>query len=483
MQKHRGSSAETFVEIGHDWLKILRVERTRAGLVASNLLLEPLEISSAIAPERLTALLKEAGALKDRIYATIPRQMVTSRILELPSTHPAEIADMVELQIGRQTPHAKDEIVTAYKILGPGRKGYSRVMLAIVQRGILRARYSVLEEAGLKIARMTMGSEGLANWFRYISGVKSTSGVVVVDVDSFFSEVAIFENQQLVFSRSILIGANHLAADPAGASDRLMRDVKGALTTFHSESEGGPLDRVLLTGAALGLATLRTTFEEGLGLKVDALDSVASLKNLPATPNRKLAPFHTVSLTALAGMAASPETLDFNLIPDSVRLRREVSVKARNLSQLGIWLMLLLVLVSMNGMLRLFMRRSQLNSVRLEAAEVAPGAELVRSKIALIRAVGERVDTRTAEVNLLFQIQKSIPADIGVSLTRLDLDMEARRVVLMGSAPSTEAVRALGRALESVPILENIQETGETSIDPQTRRYRFNLTGSIKGGS
>ena len=71
----------------------------------------------------------QATALMDGVSAL--------RILVTVDARQKEIADMVDLQIGKQTPYSRGEIVSGYRILGSIRDGYTQVMLAIAQRGIV----------------------------------------------------------------------------------------------------------------------------------------------------------------------------------------------------------------------------------------------------------------------------------------------------------------------------------------------------------
>ena len=155
-RKHSGPSV--IVEIGNDWLKMMQSAPSRGGVAVSKLCVENFGSSGADLAKLISRSIKQYKFSRMPVIACLPRQAVNLRMLELPSTDPHEIADMVDLQVGKQTPYSKDEIVSDYKILGSGRSGYSRVMLVIVQRGVLRQRFSVLEEAGVEVQRMSVSS-------------------------------------------------------------------------------------------------------------------------------------------------------------------------------------------------------------------------------------------------------------------------------------------------------------------------------------
>jgi len=153
------------VEIGSDWLKIVQAEPGRRGVGVSKITLEPFDpaASTSTLAQMLANALRRERFAKVPVTAILPRQMVNVRMLELPSTDFDEIHDMVDLQIGKQTPYSRDEIVSGYRLVRSVREGYSRVLLAIIQRTTLRQRYHVFEEAGVEVDRMTVSTEGVVN--------------------------------------------------------------------------------------------------------------------------------------------------------------------------------------------------------------------------------------------------------------------------------------------------------------------------------
>ena len=122
------------VEIGSQWLKIAEMSPAKGGVSISKLHLEQFtSLGSPLSDAVKAAFRKLRISSREPVVACLPRQLVTTRILELPSTDPDEIADMVDLQIGKLTPYSQDEIMSEY--LGPiAAAGYEdRVALALAQ--------------------------------------------------------------------------------------------------------------------------------------------------------------------------------------------------------------------------------------------------------------------------------------------------------------------------------------------------------------
>ena len=181
-----GEYSTVFVETGSNWFKIIEAEQLAKGLCVSKICLERFEDIGSGLSQSIAAAFKKHKFSNIPVISCVPRQMVNIRMLELPSMDPDEISDMVGFQAGKQTPYSKDEVAFDYKMLESDRDGYTRVLLAIVQRSVLRQRYSLLEEAGIEVARMSVSSEGVLNWYEQAAkGEQQAPGAsVLVDIDS-----------------------------------------------------------------------------------------------------------------------------------------------------------------------------------------------------------------------------------------------------------------------------------------------------------
>ena len=105
------------VEIGNDWLKVLQVDKSKDGATVPRIHLERLETIDNDLSENLSSVIKRQKFANVPVIACLPRQAVNIRMLDLPSEDDDEIADMVELQIGKQTPYSRDEIASGYRTL------------------------------------------------------------------------------------------------------------------------------------------------------------------------------------------------------------------------------------------------------------------------------------------------------------------------------------------------------------------------------
>ncbi|MDA0989822.1 MAG: pilus assembly protein PilM [Verrucomicrobia bacterium] len=473
--KSKTGPSDVVVEIGNDWLKVIRVGRSSGTLTVMGMAFEKVDPIRGIPAETVAAVLKRMGATKSPVYAVLPRQMATMRLIELPSIDPYEIADMVELQAGKLTPYSKDEIVSDYKIVGPGRSGYTRVMLAIVQRSVLRSLYSLLSEAGVEVAHMTVGTEGIYNWYKKAArpGLASI-GTAVLDIDSGFSDCVIMADERLLFTRSILVGADALMADPESARRKLVKELAQSLQTAANEIGDVHVERIVVTGAALHVDGLTEFLASQMDIPVEVADALQLARRRPKTPALEEAPYNALSLTACIGIAAAPTQLEYALVPESVHLRRELVNKAKGLTLLGMLTVTALVVFSAYGTLRYVFKTEQHAALRTQVEVGEPAVRRLEQMKEMARVVSGRSDVRLAALNVLADIERRLPAPDLILLDQLEFDAIAGTIQLSGTGRTTQDIRDLVGQLEASALFVNVQEGGSTDREPNGR-YRFRL--------
>ncbi|MDD5136195.1 MAG: pilus assembly protein PilM [Candidatus Omnitrophica bacterium] len=217
------------VEIGNDWLKIAECTSTSSGGEITKLSLQKLSQVKDDVPAVIAKTFKDLSLNRQSVILCIPRHLITVRMLELPSTDAKEINDMIALQVGRQTPYSKEEIVSSHKILYSNREGYTKATLAIAHRNIIDVRIETLKSAGVTVGKVSVSSEGVYDWFTlsYMQNIPSVppdgaDTVALLDVDSNYSDFIAIRNGKMVFTKNIFLGANHLAERSETWRDKLV---------------------------------------------------------------------------------------------------------------------------------------------------------------------------------------------------------------------------------------------------------------------
>jgi len=459
------------VEIGNDWIKLIQAESSKRGVTLSKVHLEPIDVDTNVV-DSIASALKAKKFSMTAVLTCLPRQAVNLRLLELPSTDSAEIADMVELQIGRQTPYSRDEILSDYKPLGRTRQGtYTRIMLAIVQRSVVRERFYEIEQAGLDVERMGVSSEGVLNWFLYrMKDKPQDKAVALIDVDSFYTQVLVLQHGRVIFTKSILVGAKQLLETSEESRGQLTQEIQSAFQSCRSELRAGEIESIVLSGSGVNIEGLAEELSSGLSLPCEGLDSLADVKLGKGAGDLGDPRYTTASLTALIGMALNPDALEFDLIPDVVRMRRTLLHSALSSTMLAALVMAAMVSASLYAMLSYAFKTHRFNALREAVAITQPAVVKVERMLEVIRETNERQDSRFSMVNLLPAIHGCVPKD--VYFESIDVDVEKKNVSLSGTAPARKDIRDLLKMLVDSPFFGDVSEDGRVTMD-KDGRFKF----------
>jgi Tfp pilus assembly PilM family ATPase len=476
------SSAIVVVETARDYVKIVQANRSGKGRQVVKLHLHKIDRSREDVASDVMGALRKLKMGFVPVIACLPRQSVNVRFLEIPSTNPSEIDDMVELQIDRQTPYSRDEIVADYRIVGPGSKGYTKVMLIIIQRSQMRHRFVLLEKAGANVNSMCVSSEGILSWFHAAMGGAGARGThILLDVDKAYTDLTIVSRGQLVFTKSIRIGAEQLKKDFDGWKNRFLQDVRHSVEIYRAEShDDSVVQQLVLTGVGPGIEGLEKMLSEELSLAVQSIDALHRIQHGSGLPDLTGEDYADVSFTALIGMAISPETLEFSLVPDTVRRRRSLAVKARVLTAMGVWLIVVM------GMSSLWtataMQKKVINLLGLDQMikDIAEEVEDVRKKRETTLMIMDRLDSSHAPVSLLRELHRVTPVTIGYDSISIE---EGRRMILRGRATGYQDVNTLRSNLDDSEVIPPDVKPGPARKQDDLVQFEVVCSSSSEGGT
>ncbi|PIU42461.1 MAG: hypothetical protein COS99_00120 [Candidatus Omnitrophica bacterium CG07_land_8_20_14_0_80_42_15] len=459
------------VEIGNDWLKLLENKTSlseKSSVKVSCVKLVQIEESVSLAVSKI---FKNLDINTQSVITYIPRHLVTARILEFPSLDPQEISDIVNLQVAKQTPYSKEEIVSAHKIIGSEREGYAKVILAIARRNLINERIEVLEKAGLKVEKVLLSSEGVYSWFKmaYANELKLESQAIgIMDVDSNYSDFIVIRKGALVFTRNILIGANQLLIEPAKWQDTFIEELKRSIELYQNEEKGTKVIKIFLSGASANIKYL----DRAINTKLDIFTEITDpLKNLHAANELSVLreeKFKFISFSPLIGIAMGREELKLDLTPAELRIQKQMENKRKQLTLTGVLFTSIIMLASLLLLINIYNKNTYLAQLKKRIAEVGGEAgdiEKMRTRIDLVKG---RLDAKGASLNMLSKICELTPKEI--HFTSIDIE-ERKQVILKGRALAMSDVFKFVTSLENSSYFENVKATHTTTKKDKDAEY------------
>ena len=424
------------VEINEEFLKIAAMAKgPLAPLWAAAKPISQLE------DKQISALFAETlQQLKVKPYPLtlcIPRNQVTVRMLNLPSQDRNEINQMLGLRIAQIVPYKKEEIVYDYVICGTDEIGYTKLMLVIVHRDILKRQLKIIEMAGFSADEITLSSFAVHQ--RLLSSQKSDIGTqelyLVLDVDSLYTDFIVFNRENVLFTRGIAMKIEG-AVNTSGIN-KLWGEVRQSLVIFHNEvSNKNPL-KMYLSGGKIVLE-----LEKVVGGEFD----------IPAKVIAAPYPEHNVSFTALSELILGGRKKRISFIPPELQVRKNLKDRMRELTitgSLAAYLFMALLLF-FGG--KLGVQQAYLNSLKdYNKTLQKDGGRLLRD-YKRIKFVQDFIYQRGAILDIFTQIQKIIPQDIAIDSISVRDD---NSVTFKGHSRQTSEVFNFVKTLEGSKYFKN----------------------------
>jgi Tfp pilus assembly PilM family ATPase len=467
------------MQSGDGWVRAVRFHGGRHLTIAR---MGVHRVSSGAEYEQLARELFRKGKFGSHpVIGCLPRSDANVRLLELPSTSASEISDMVELQVGRLTPYSREEVDSQYRRLGLTRgDSYTKLMLSIVQRSVVRDHYCHLEATGHGIERMSVSTEGLLNWALHTCVTAAEEEpVAILDVDAESSELLVIRQHVLVFSKCIRLGARQLAEDPEATLTRLTNELHQALDVYQAESGGHTVSRLVTTGAnrAAQQVSDAMTGQADLTCEViDALKDVQMGKGCTLTDEVR----DGCSLASLVGIACYPDAVVLDFEPEVVRMRRFMVARANECTRIAALITLVLSLSVVYLMLAYGFRYREWVGYETRNAETGKQVDELLQKVDQTREANQRLNMRLSPVNLLHALEQS--AVEGVAVEQLDYAADLRRVTLKGSANRRMTISTFVGNLSTNTYFWRVEDRGD-SVQRQDGRYAFELLCDLGDGS
>lgn len=463
----------TIIEIGNDWLKLAEGAGSSAGTRIEKADFKKLADIEGPIEATIRDIVKRLRLNRRLAIACIPRHLVTVRILELPSSDSKEISNMVDLQIGKQTPYSKEEISCSYRIIDTTKEGYTKIMLVIAHHTVICERLETLRKADIEVEKVALSTEGVFNWFSaaYQQELKSEAqehAVVLLDIDSSFSEFIVIRKAKFAFTRNILIGANQLTENPAEWQGKFIDELKHSMELYQNEARECCISTVFLSGASKSVKNLDEILSSSLGVAsnfVEPLRGVSTGRDASALCDDR---FNRVSKSAILGIAMAAKDLKLDMTPGDVSLEKMMQGKRKNLMFMGVLLASIITMSSILFLAYIHNKNSYLAQLKNRIVQIEKEAGDVENMSTVLRMVERRLDARGSSLDLLAEISSLIPKEIFMTYIHIE---ERNRIVLKGRAVAMSDVFRFITTLERSPILANAKTTQTTTKREQDAEY------------
>jgi len=284
--------------------------------------------------------------LKSRqVIAVIPSHAVITKTIDVPSTDPKEIMEIINLQAGRHTPYSREEIIVDYINLGTHKQNYTKILLVIIARSVVKRHYEVLAKAALRVEKVAFSPEAMVICASALFKLKAVeSPVGILDVDENISNFIITFKNKLLFVRSIPIGVQHLAEDKEKHQQKFSEEMRKTLEAYQSEDIEKTPASIILTGAVEELKELETVLNNTLYVP-SAITPFFRNLSISAEVLKSASESKRVSFLNVITPLCAWGQVKVDLVPEEVKLKRIFLQRGKELIKTGVFSLSIVVLV------------------------------------------------------------------------------------------------------------------------------------------
>jgi Tfp pilus assembly PilM family ATPase len=466
------------VEIGNDWIKLAEVGNPSTGVKKVHSV-RLADLHSEI-PSALTEIFKEHHFSTQKVVLCVPRHLVTVRILDFPAVDGREIRDMINLQIGKQTPYLKEEILWAYRVLPGEGEGVSKIALVIVRRTIVQERLGILEAAGTRVQTIFLSTEGLFHWFDRIPvDFSKDQSYGMIDIDSNYSDFLVIKKGGWFFSRSILLGSNFLFENKNPENhQKFIQEIVHSRELYAGEAGQAKISSILVAGATENAHELVMQLQKTLDCSVEIIAPQGMKDLFPKSGRSALNPA-VLSWTAFSGfLRASPK--DFlDLAPSEMKFERAVRKLRSQIFHVAIMAAGLIMIFALMALINFQYKRDYLKKLNAEVLKIENAASDLERKREWIKMIEERLSAKRTAVAMLSPFLHKIPSE--VHLTSLAFD-DNDKMTFKGVGRSMSDVLNFNALLAKAGIFERVPPPVYASkrIENNKEIIEFEMIGYFK---
>ena len=355
------------------------------------------------------------------IIDIIPSHLVITKNIEIPSVDPQEIREIINLQAGRHTPYSREDIIVGYIEIGTYKNSYTKILLVIVGRDIIKRQFEILHKAGLKLEMVLLASEGVAWGVANMLKLKTEDlPVNVIHLDESFTDFVIVFRDKPIFIRSIPIGTQHLMREKELYQMKFVEELKSSLEAYQSEDIEKSPDTAVLTGAVEELPDLEKVLNEALYLPTRRIPYFRNV-SIPEDILKATSTLRRQSsfLSVIASLFALDE-MKVDLIPEEIKLRKALEERGRDLIKTGILILTIFVLIFSLLISKVYFNGAYLKKLDAKYQPLSRDAKDLENNFSKVSLIRNYLSGRGYSLEVLTDLYSVTPEDVELSDIRFD---------------------------------------------------------------
>ncbi len=456
---YKRKKAITGVEITGDWLKIAQSSYGIKGREITKLIAREIKgLSDEQISRQIAGIFRSFGISKDYVVTSVARHQAAIRFLKLPSVDKEEISRMVDFHAVKEIPYLPQETIVDFQIIGFEQGGYSRVFLVIVHKDIVSRLLKIFNQAQIKIEKVVFSSQIVSK--AYLQAFPCSGGtILLIDIDYSAAHIEIVSRSNLIFSRSLSVGAKHLIGSEVDSPEsdpwmKLLNEISRSLEVCKRKNISQKIDKAVLLNPDIGSGNLGKILAKRFSFPLEEVNLLRKLplaKGAAADTNFKE---KALSTACLAGLMLGPGSVKINLLPKEIQVQKSKLKQRKNyLTALALVLAIICNLAGFHFK-KLYEKRVYSRELSVKIDQIGVETKRMENMLTLMQIIRERLDTSGSTIEIIRELHRIIPQ--GISLNFLALEGK-EKLTLKGASFVMSDVFKFGAVLESSPYFEDMK--------------------------
>ena len=405
--------------------------------------------------------LAEFNLKKPHVIITLPVSSAITKNIEIPSLDPEEIRSIIDLQAGRHTPYPREEILVGYITIGVFQRNYTKVLLVLVNRAVIKKQLALLADVGAKVDKIVFAPEANAHFYAEALHVKEEDVPVgVIDIAGQSTLFLIEFNKTVAMCRNIPVGISQLIKEGPAAKEKLLNELAQSLEAYQSEDINRLPESFVLTSDDVKLKDLQPDLQTRLKANIKIM-SYLDLISAPQPVLLKIvSEYNDDSFLNLLSAMATLEKLQIDLTPDEVKTERAIEEKGRLVFKAIILAIAVLLIASGIFFSKLYFKSLYLERVKAEYVTQRKAALTLERVNQRTRIIKTYVNSRMTSLDVVATLYNLIPDEIYLENVTLEEDGS---VNIQGVSESMSRVFNFVTALEDSDLFKGVKTKSTTA--------------------
>ncbi len=419
------------------------------------------EMSEDQIPSAVQAALAESGAKSCDAILSVPANLVTTKNIEIPSLDKEEIKSIIDLQAGRHTPYSREEILIGWVSIGVFQRNFTKVLLVIINRDVLKKQVDLLMSAGVRIERVLFAPEGIAGFYAQALGAKEEDPPAgVIDIASQVTNFCIEYNGTVATCRCIPVGLSHLIKEGQAAQDKLLEELANSVDAYQNEDVSSMPENYLLTSDDAKVKDLQTVLQERLKANVKVNPFLDQITADQPVMLKMVSEYSDESFLDVIAPTLTSGGVQVDLTPEEVVTQRQIEEKGRQVVKAAALAIILLFLTCGIFFSKIYFKGVLLDKLKDEYVQKRRAVIVLDRTAQRTRIIKDYINSRMVGLDVLSELYRLVPKEIYLQTILLD---ENGTINIQGVSESMSRVFNFVTALEESELFKGVKTRSTTA--------------------